>query len=682
MADASGTSHTSPRDLFVGFGTAPLPDAIEAFRFRVNGEADPSGLERYALRLFNELDIDRLRDIAERAEITLARITRMDAFYLNFDHAQVSANDQLILYQVEAVLNRLLRVIDRAGGSDPSEEACSILDQRNFQRVTASVHDMLDEAGAANPWARPGSIRCEPGGEWDLRTRLASRCESFSPITRLEYGFDCNAAAGEVALWFIAPDASAMPRTICEEESASWRELSEDERADLAREHAARIALVLAAAAFSAGMRVARCSVTVRPPREPGSSITYAFERPAFFAVCVPLATRLVDQPLPEAPAWAALEPAVGEPVATAVSAEGAVSDVAEGVASADGASDGVSGEVSVEAPDAVSDAAPDAAAPAPAFRSNASPADIRRRPIAEDSRPLPPALRDLLMADTVRELNIMEPKDSPSMARFNALRPVIATEPDRAARELADLAGELEGVCAAQELAAPVPTTSQFCENGLCRALLPLLADDRSTRIARAPDALFFAQYELSNLYMRQGRYDLALQEARRTLDIAGTSIQAHFALINILARLQQFNDLVEVCRHGLRVAYERRSAAYYFYRLAFAYWNLNERTLALACYALVPAGEQVSNVARMEMHTLMAEMGVAEEPSVQEAAATAREAGIPLAPSDEVSDQLANAAVQLVDGGFFTLARACVGYLWQVLGSDELGAVVRSLE
>lgn len=630
MADSSGASRASSRNLFVDFDVAPLPDAIDAFRFRVHESAESTGIERYALRLFGEIDLARLRTVMSGVEIGLARIPRMNAFYLNFDHERVGQDDKLLLYQVETVLNRLLRLMDRVGDASPSEEACSVLDLRDFQRIPSAVRDMLDQAGASNPWARPGTVRCTPGGEWDLRTRLAALCESFSPITRLDYGFDCDAGAGAVALWFTAPDASAMPHTVCDENAAIWRELDDAARTELAGEHAARIALVLAAAAFAAGMKVERCSVTVRPARAEGEARTYAFERPAFFAVCIPLAERLSGRRLFNAPTVAALEPACGEPVIAAAST-------------------------------------------AP---------DPRRLPIVEDTRSLPPALRDLLMADTVSELNIMEPEDSPSMRRFKELRSTAAMRGSaELERALSELVGELEGTCAVQELTACTPTTSQFCENALCRVLLPLLSDDRSQRISRAPDALFFAQHELSGLYARQGRYDMALAEARRTLDVASTSVQAHFALINILARLELFDDLIEVCRHGLRTAYDRRSAAYYFYRMAFSYWNLGERELALACYALVPQGEQVSPVAHMEMRTLMLEMGVVEPPSVKDAAATVQAAGIVLAPSSEVSDQISDAAVMLVDGGFFTLARACVSYLWQVVGSDELGAVARSL-
>lgn len=69
---------------------------------------------------------------------------------------------------------------------------------------------------------------------------------------------------------------------------------------------------------------------------------------------------------------------------------------------------------------------------------------------------------------------------------------------------------------------------------------------------------------------------------------------MQSHFALINVLARLERFDEIIEVARHGLRIASDRSAIGYLFYRLAFAYWNCDQLGLALACYRLVPRGEE----------------------------------------------------------------------------------------
>lgn len=625
MADRS---HAVTGNLFLGFGLVPLPDAIDAFCFRVREQEEPSGIERFAERAFQEIDNERLRRIVDSHQIVLARIARMDAFYLNFNRTAVDAADAQLLYQVETVLNRLSKLLRQSEGASLSEERCSALDMEAFQRVPGQVAEFLEQTGGHNPWERPGKIRCVPGGEWDVRTRLASLCESISPITHLDYSFTCDAARGAVALSFTCPDASAMPASVYDEDESRWRRLRDDERADLAGEHARRIALVLAAAGFAAGMRIRRCSVEGLDPLTHARAFCVRFGRSEFLAEYASAAQRLTTSPLAKLAASSLLEGTEGEPVVSF---------------------------------------APD---------------DERWLELDEDTRPLPDRLKELLLADTFKEFNVIEPDGSASMRRFEELRPCIAAEPVRAARQLVDLIAELEGACAAHELSSEEPACSQFCENNIARILLPLIKGDAVACINRAPDALYFAQYELTNIYVRSGEYGLALQEARRLLDIASTSTQAHFTLINILARMGLFDDVIEVCKHGLRVAFERNAIAYYFYRMAFAYWSTGAREMALACYAMVPKGEQVSAIARIELGNLLSEMGRAEAPGFEEAVAAVRAAGITVAPSEEVSDRIADVAVLLTDGGFFTLAQGCANYLWHTMGSDEMGAFTRSLQ
>ena len=80
-------------------------------------------------------------------------------------------------------------------------------------------------------------------------------------------------------------------------------------------------------------------------------------------------------------------------------------------------------------------------------------------------------------------------------------------------------------------------------------------------------------------------------------------------------------------------------------------------------------------------EMQGLMNEMGVSEPPTFEEAVETIRKAGLELPPVSAVTNQLADAAVQLVDNGFFFLARGCIFQMWRTMGNDELGSLNRSL-
>ena len=307
-------------------------------------------------------------------------------------------------------------------------------------------------------------------------------------------------------------------------------------------------------------------------------------------------------------------------------------------------------------------------------------PASLQAAP-REDTRPLPRALQDLLLSDSIDELEVMEAPDDPYMVRFNELRASAPSDPARAERGYTELIEELEARCAAVEFMSDRPIITRFCENHLGRILLPVLEENRSVRINRAPDALFFARYELCDLYMGAGAFERALPEARKLLDLATTSMQSYSMLVNVLARLERFQEVIDVAKNGLRVAYDRSSIAYLFYRVAFAYWVLGDRETAMACYRLVPRDEHITPMADEELSQLLAEMGRSERPTLREAAARAEQMGVPVPPSPETTSQVADATVLLTDNGFHYLASRCVYHMWRIMARDELSAVHRSL-
>lgn len=614
-------------DVFASLSSMSLPDAIDAFLYYVNGRKDSSGFELFARRVLNEIDMDRLRVVLDTHEVGIAYISRMEAFYLNFDHDEVEGDDRLVLLQAEAVLNRLLKLRKRIESRAISEEACSELDVRSFRDVTSAMSDVLVRAGGWNVFSQPGTVRCKPGGEWDVRTRFASLCEMLSPITHLDYTYDCDTVDGVIVVRFSCAHAACMPLSVYEPKEDRWRILGQGERVDIALEHSYRIALLLAAAGFASGLRITHCYVVGEDVLSGAQSFALKFDRPEFMATFSPFAAVLTRTPL-------------------------------EGLVCVHACEDHLCDGDRV-----------------PSFDEE------RWLKPREDDRKLPVELRDLLLADTADELNVMEAEDDAAMMRLKSIQARMAADPEEAMEELIDLISSLEGRCAVAELTSSVPLQSQFCEGALGRILLPLLEDDTSVRFYRAPDALYIAQYELAFAYMQADELDLALTEARKLLDMAVTSPRAHFLLIDVLVRLGRFDDVAEVCRHGLRIAFDADSIFLYLYRLAFASWKLGDTALALACYSLVPKRSRASAAARSETHKLMRETGATTVPTREQALEALKAADIPLAPTDELFDHVCDAAVRLVDNGFFGSALPCVGYLWYVTGCDELGVFLRSL-
>ena len=462
-----------------------------------------------------------------------------------------------------------------------------------------------------------------------MRTRFARIVEALNVVTRLDYTYRANVAEGIMLVRFGHSVVDAMPQREYDAQEDVWRELDENARVIWAAEHDARVALTLAAACFAAGACIARCYVQIAAPDgEQGERViaTYSFGRAAYLANCVPVAKDLESMDMDDMPCKRMLE------------------------------------AYESDAPDAI------------------EPAEVHVRP-RDDHRSLPPALRDLLLADTADELEVMEMDDDPYVARVVELREQAKVDRASAFEGFSRLVEELEAKCAVAELLATGPVQTQFCDNQLVRMVLPVMEEDRSVRILRAPDALYFAQHEICSYYAEQEDFERALPEVRRLYDLARSSMQSHFALINVLARLERFDEIIEVARHGLRIASDRSAIGYLFYRLAFAYWNCDQLELALACYRLVPRGEESGGSALEEMQGLMNEMGVNEPPTFEDAVETIRKAGLELPPVSAVTNQLADAAVQLVDNGFFFLARVCIFQMWRTMGNDELGSLSRSL-
>lgn len=624
-----------PVEVLLGFDSTPLPDAIETLLYRIDHTDNPSGIERYAAALMGEVNLPRLRTIAAKTEMSLARIDRSKLFYLNFDRSLLDQDEIDTLLAIECRLNRLSGILERIGAglapvaSSPSFEGCSLFDLWHISKTTNDVPRLLETLSSDNPWAKPGTVACQPGGEWDVRTRFARIVEALNVVTRLDYTYRVNVAEGIMLVQFGRSVVDAMPQREYDAQDDAWRELDEGAREIWAAEHDARVALTLAAACFAAGACITRCYVQIDAPdneRDVHIVATYSFARAEYLADCVPVAKDLESMDMDDMPCKRMLE-----------AYEATTPDMIE-------------------------------------------PAEVHARP-RDDHRSLPPALRDLLLADTADELEVMEEDGDPYVARVVELREQSKTDRAGAFEGFSRLAEELEAKCAVAELLATGPVQTQFCDNQLVRMVLPVMEEDRSVRILRAPDALYFAQHEICSFYAEQEDFERALPEVRRLYDLARSSMQSHFALINVLARLERFDEVIEVARHGLRIASDRPSIGYLFYRLAFAYWNCDQLELALACYRLVPRGEESGSSALEEMQGLMNEMGINEPPTFDDAVETIRKAGLELPPVPAVTNQLADAAVQLVDNGFFFLARGCIFQMWRTMGNDELGSLNRSL-
>ena len=267
-----------------------------------------------------------------------------------------------MLLAVECRLNRLSGILERIGAglvpaaSSPSLEGCALFDAVAYQpRRPTTFPACSKRLPSDNPWGKPGTVACQPGGEWDVRTRFARIVEALNVVTRLDYTYRANVAEGIVLVRFGRSRLSMLCRSantmLKMTPGARW---TRPKRAVMG--HRARCAY----GAYARGgvlccgrsaSRAATCRL-----RLPTASRASALSKR------IPLAVR---------PIWpiAFLSPRILRAWTWTICRASVCSR-----------------RMRQTAPDTI------------------EPAEVHARP-RDDHRPLPPALRDLLLADTADEL-------------------------------------------------------------------------------------------------------------------------------------------------------------------------------------------------------------------------------------------------------------------------------------
>ena len=216
----------------------------------------------------------RLRTIAAKSEMSLARIDRSKLFYLNFDRSPLDQDEIDRLLAIECRLNRLSGILERIGAglvpaaSSPSLEGCALFDAWHIAKTTNDVPRLLDTASSDNPWGKPGTVACQPGGEsGDVRTRCARIVEALNVVTRLDSipigqtlprGL-CSFGLGTL-LWMPCRNVNTTLKMTL------GARLDEDTRAIGPRSTMRACNSRFAAACFAAGTCITRCYVQIAAP--------------------------------------------------------------------------------------------------------------------------------------------------------------------------------------------------------------------------------------------------------------------------------------------------------------------------------------------------------------------------------------------------------------------------------
>lgn len=629
----------------------PLPDACDMLVHRVR-TAQPgaaSGFELYAARLLEEAGAACLRPLASRAEVSATRLSSTGLAWLRFDEEALSPDERSVVLAVESAINRLalieesVEAIDGTGAlyAGYGEGFCSEQDWRALCGIASGASFAVRGCERANDLCEVFGVQAAQGGEWDVRTRFARACEELRLPFRLEYRFDCDTAAGVLAVEYSVPTPPLFPDSRWDSAHGTWID-TRPLQGWAASAYALRLAALLAAAAFGAGIGMVKAYVTARVGSLDGQAgISLAFDRIAFMSDVLP---RI------EAGALDA-ESVACDP--------GAVLSLLEPAERSTAFLDnGFFGTVQ-----------PLSAAMAQ-----------RRPPLWEDGRALPDRLAGVLRAKEARALDVLHDEDAMLTARANEAMEGAESAP------LASIA-TLEGIVAQldereREVMESDDRVPLYCSSPVARILVGLI-DTEQTRYRKASDAAFAARSGLSRLYLQIHDVPRAVDAAEACVALAPTSLPGYLDVVAAHMEAERFAEAETVLLRAMRITLGRADRAYLRYRLAYTLWMQGRRDLALASYVtVVEAGGAFAAQAESELVDLMEQMGLRERPSPEAATSTLSEYGVSLAAPREAMELVAQAAVGLVDAGILEAAAPLTHALAALVSNDVLSAVANSLE
>ncbi|WP_300627676.1 lipopolysaccharide assembly protein LapB [uncultured Adlercreutzia sp.] len=658
--DASGNTTAADegtkttRDVLQEFTSAPLPDAVDGLLFRMSmaDPADPassSGFEQYAARLLSDADAPRLRAIAVEHPIELRRLNTTGLFWSVFDDSTISAADRGTILRIESILDRLAMVSKALEDGEGvawvnqfSEGQCSELDWTALRSIAAEAPEYLSAAERDNKLDTQYGTTGTRGGNWDLSTRFATACEAMVLPFRLEYRFVCDSASGTIVADVSVPTADVFPKSRFDAATGQWVDCSA-QRGAAAASYALRLAALIASAAFGSSVGVTHVVVNGKEGSIAGlTCLSLEFARiPFTMGTIAKIRGGEFSAPETEYDPQALLAMLFLQNSVLEFGEDGALQPV------------------------------------------EALPVELKvnRTPVAEDSRPLPEDLRNLLHADIVSDLDVMSEQDAALGARYRAIMDEKDDSLLLAVAQLEDIVAETDKPLDPPENAEGDPLKLLYCENVFARYLVSIVESDPSVRYRRASDIGQAARSSLSRIYRDMGDLNAAEAQARVCIDLAPTSAPAYNDLITCYAEGDHYDRIIDVAKEALRVAVTGNDIAYVYYRLAFAYWQTGRLLEALACYLRVPESSPMGEAGLRERNDLIAEMGNNVPGSDWDSTATLRTAGVPLAPLDDVMEVVGRALIGLCDADMPLAAAPLASLVASTQRNDILHAVAASL-
>lgn len=209
------------------------------------------------------------------------------------------------------------------------------------------------------------------------------------------------------------------------------------------------------------------------------------------------------------------------------------------------------------------------------------------------------------------------------------------------------------------------------------------LVRNDIGKRVELVPDSFYLCHLEIVRLLEHSfERTDEALHYGRRAIGMAPATAAGYRQLGRVYMLVGDMDNAAAVLTAGLRIASQPSDIAVTYYQLAYALWKMGKPRVAAACYLKsMMTSPIVVLQATAELRELLGEHHVdpIERDDVDELLS---EAGVVLAPTDDMMSVFDEGAAAATDVGMFSVARNLLSLRLRYRSDDALVNVLRSLD
>ncbi|MBP3885038.1 MAG: tetratricopeptide repeat protein [Olsenella sp.] len=657
----------------------------------------PSQLEIYCARMLEEAGL--FDKSVELPRLRVVRPAPSNMLYLQMLDKQTTYLSKVRVIKLEAALNAM-----RFASTyfDDLSEVTEVQAYKLSQDIMASICAQSPNIGVPLESEEDE----DPDGEWAVRRKISSALESLQLPYRLDWSLRANVKDGNVSLKIDLTPAKSFPSSTYVE-GIGIVQTSREMRRKAASAYAQRVAILVAAVAFRASEKIKHVWVagTLDTARRHWCYLSIDFDRWRFSKLDLAHIDDLPKVMRSFVPTMR-LEDGILRPIEQTFSPEEArfcpperyeaVSLSSRRLADAHAKALGtghVAGLAIEEADKRGLVATNIMLNLVPPTEANATERNVRTILALAGDDP-DPSVRSAAERTVRRMVEGTIDDDALSIGEEFVSGDTL-TRGVRRAKELLSKKDLVAATEALEEVLEPIDGAGlyadsatveyRFFNNYVDRALYNRLLAHRERSLALVPDSYFEGHLLLSTAYMATGRHEKALREAKRLLELAPMDRHANLHTVRCLEVLGRMDEARDLLCNYLSIAHDPNSLGAAYYRMAFFQWEAGNLLAAQACYqCALRFTPGATGVIGLELATLALQnpSTIERELSPDQVVNVLKDAGIPVAPTDEVATTFMECARASLDAEIFPVAQNFAGVLASFTADDVIGGIVRSLE